>query len=162
MDTAGTDQILQTLETLCRLEAAMAAYYLACSEQWNAQSSLWMDLAMEEERHEKVLRDLSGLVKAHPDKFQAGMRIEPTAIESFVGNITEMTTDIMKGQASLHTALSFGLGIEESIIEGRFFEVIISSNQKYLKFMEAMARDLAHHRQRIIEEMERVRESVSP
>ena len=154
MDTHASDLILRTLDDLCQLEGAMAAYYLACSEKWKDKSSLWMDLALEEEHHEKIIRDLANIVKVHPDEFSAGVRVEPSAVSSFVDNIRERTSDIMKEQVSLHEALTFALGIEESIIEGRFFEVIISSNRKYLRFMEAMSLDLARHRQRIIEEME--------
>ena len=82
------------------------------------------------------------------------MTVEPTAIASYIDNITEMTNDIYRGQVNLDSALSFALGIEESIIEGRFFEVIVSRHQTYLRFMEAMNQDLSQHRQRIIEEME--------
>ena len=84
--------MLQTLDDLCHLEAAMASFYLACSEKWKSISSLWMELA-----------------------------------------------------------------IEESIIEGRFFDIIISQNKTYLKFRETMNRDLAQHRQMIIEEIELVK-----
>ena len=56
MSDAETEQILQTLDDLCHLEAAMAAYYLACSEKWESKSSLWMELALEEENHEKIIR----------------------------------------------------------------------------------------------------------
>jgi len=159
MDTTGTDQILQTLDDLCHVEAAMAAYYLACSEKWGSKSSLWMQLAMEEERHEKILRDLARVVEAHPGHFEPGLKVEPTAIASFVDNITEMTADILREKVDLEPALAFALKIEESIIEGRFFEIIISQNRTYLKFMEAMSQDLIQHRQRLIEEMERTRDS---
>ena len=157
MDVTVTDQIVQTLDDLCHLEAAMAAYYLACSEKWKKKSSLWMELALEEEQHENVLRNLSRVVEAHPDQFETGLTIEPTAIASYVDNISEMHSDIMKGQVSLEAALKFALGMEESIIEGRFFEVISSNNKTYLKFMETMSRDLAQHRQMIIEEIEKVK-----
>ena len=154
MDPTGTNQILQTLDDLCHLEAAMAAYYLACSEKWGLKSSLWMGLALEEERHEKIIRDLIRVVKAHPDQFETGLRVDSTTVESYVDNVNEMTSDIMKGRVNLDAALTFALGMEESILEGRFFEVLISQNQKYLAFMETMSRELAHHRQRIIEEIE--------
>ncbi|MCJ7501099.1 hypothetical protein MUP29_12690, partial [bacterium] len=63
MNKTGTNQILQTLEDLCHLESAMAAYYLACSEKWKSISSLWMELAIEEEHHEKIIGDLARVVK---------------------------------------------------------------------------------------------------
>ena len=157
MEDSGTNQILQTLENLCHLESAMADYYLACSEKWKSISSLWMELAIEEEHHEKIIGDLARVVKVHPDQFKPGLKVEPTAISSFVENINEKTSDVMKGQVTLSAALTFALGIEESIIEGRFFELIISGNQRYLKFMEAMSRDLAQHRQMIIEEIEKTK-----
>ncbi|MDF1525825.1 MAG: hypothetical protein P1S59_06120 [bacterium] len=157
MDTAGTNQILQTLENLCHLESAMAAYYLACSENWKSVASLWMELAIEEERHEKIIGNLTRVVEAHLDQFKPGLKVEPTAISSFVENINEKTSDLMKGQVTLSAALNFALVIEESIIEGRFFEIIISQNPTYLKFMEVMSRDLAQHRQMIIEEIEKTK-----
>jgi hypothetical protein len=157
MNASFADKILRTLDDLSRLESAMAAYYLACSEKWSGQSSLWMDLALEEENHEKVLRNLSKVVKTHPDQFEQGLAVESTAIESYIDNIAEMTTDILKGKVALDEALTFALGIEESVIESRFFEVIISRNQKYLKFVEAMSSDLASHRQRIIGEIGKIR-----
>ena len=160
MDTTSADQILAILEELCRLESAMASYYLACSEKWKDQSSLWMDLALEEERHEKILQNLSKVVRAHPDQFEQGLAVESTAVASYIDNITEMTTDIRRGKVALDEALTFALGIEESVIEGRFFEIIISRNQKYLAFMDVMNGDLASHRQRIMEEIEKTRDKV--
>ena len=157
MSASGTNQILQTLDDLCHLEAAMAAYYLACSEKWKPISSLWMELAIEEEHHEKIIGDLARVVKVHPDQFKPGLKVQPIAISSFVENINEKTSDVLKGQVTLSEALSFALGIEESIIEGRFFEIIKSQNQTYLKFMDAMSRDLAQHRQLIIEEIEKTK-----
>ena len=155
MGNPETEQILKILNDLCHLEAAMAAYYLACSEKWGLKSSLWMELALEEERHEKVIRDLIRVVETHPDQFEPGLTVESTTIASYVDNVSEMTSDIMKGQVSFDAALSFALGMEESILEGRFFEVLISPNRKYLVFMETMSRELADHRQRIIVEIER-------
>ena len=157
MNASSEEQILNTLDDLSRLESAMAAYYLACSENWKGQSSLWMDLALEEERHERVLQNLSRVVRTHPDQFEQGLDIESTTIMSYIDNITEMTTDIRKGKVALDEALAFALGIEESIIESRFFGIIISRNRKYLRFMEAMDHDLANHRRRIMEEMERIK-----
>ena len=161
MSDAETEQILQTLDDLCHLEAAMAAFYLACSEKWESRSSLWMELAVEEEGHEKIIRDLARVVKTHPNRFEPGLIVEPTAIASYVDNIREMTSDILKDKINLDAALSFALGMEESILEGRFFEVIVSRNHTYLKFIETMSRDLAQHRQRIIKEIEKVREAWS-
>lgn len=155
MSNAEAEQILQILDDLCRLEAAMAAYYLACSEKWELKSSLWMELALEEERHEKIIRDLARVVRTYPDQFEPGLTVEPVTIVSYAENIKEMTSGILEGQIPLDAALAFALGIEESILEGHFFEVIVSRNHTYLKFMETMSRDLAQHRQRIIDKMEK-------
>ncbi|MGD8353249.1 MAG: hypothetical protein PVJ01_03710 [Pseudomonadota bacterium] len=158
MNASPADKILKTLEDLSRLESSMAAYYLACSERWKEQSSLWMDLALEEEHHENIIQNLSKVVRTHPEQFEQGLEAESTAVMSYIDNITEMTNDIRRGKVALDEALTFALGIEESILEGRFFEIIISKNRKYLSFMKAMDSDLASHRQRIMEEIEKSRD----
>lgn len=156
MSNPETDQILKTLEDLCHLEAAMAAYYLACSEKWEPKSPFWMELAMEEERHEKVIRDLIKVVEAHPDQFKPGLTVDPTTIASFVESINEVTSDILKDKLNLDAALKFAISMEESTLESRFFDVLVSRNQKYLVFIETMSRELTQHRQRIIEEKDKI------
>jgi len=150
------EYIVNTLESLRHLEAAMGRYYLACSESWGEMASLWMQLALEEEKHEKVIGDLIVIVRKHPGQFRIGLKIERTAIDSFITGINEKADDVMKGKVALKEALSFAMKMEESILEGRFFELIISESRHYLSFMEVMSSELALHRQKIIEEMERV------
>jgi rubrerythrin len=147
------DKILGTLQILTQVESSMSRYYTACSETWEKLSRLWMDLAIEEEKHERIMIDLARIVKAHPDQFRIGLDIETSAIDSFIASINEKVPDLRKGKVTLKEALDFALGIEESIIEGRFFELVVSQNPRFLKFMEAMNSDLVKHRQRIIEEL---------
>jgi len=88
---------LSTLDSLGRLKGTMARYYLACSESWGESSSLWMKPAVEEERHGKIIKDLTGSVR----------RIEISAIDSFITWIEEKTGEVLAGKATL-TSLSPG------------------------------------------------------
>ena len=151
MEKTERDQMIETLTLLTQVEAAMARYYTACSETWKEHSGLWMDLAIEEEKHEKILHDLAGIVKAHPEQFQIGLRTESSAIQSFIASINEKVPDLLHGKVSLREALDFALNIEESILEARFFELVIGRNQRYLEFMKVMNADLENHRRKIKE-----------
>ncbi len=155
MTSESANRILNTLGNLRQLEAAMARYYLSCSEAWEENSSFWMALAVEEERHEKIIEDLSQIVRLHPEQFEEGLTIESSAIESFIASIQEKTSDVLGGKSSINQALSFALNMEESILEGRFFEAVRSEDTGFARLVEVLADDLARHRQQIIEEMEK-------
>lgn len=152
MVTEAKDRILSILDTLRQLEAAMARYYLSCSEAWGEQSAFWMALAVEEERHEKIIDDLSRIIALHPEQFEEGLTIEPSAVESFIASIQEKTSDVLGGKSSINQALSFALNMEESILEGRFFETVKSNDESFSRLVDVLAGDLARHRQQIIDE----------
>lgn len=159
MEKTELDHTIGTLQLLTRVEAAMANYYTACSETWSERSSLWMDLAIEEEKHEKIINDLVKIIMAYPDQFKTRLTIEPSAIESFIASINEKVPDLRHGKVTLKGALEFALGMEESIIEGRFFDLVASDNSRYLKFSDTMASDLEKHRWKIIQELEKGKRS---
>ena len=149
--------VLSTLDTLARLEGTMAKFYLACSESWGDSSSLWMNLAVEEERHGKIIEDLTMVVRKFPDQFQVGRRIEISAIESFITWIDEKTGEVLAGKVSLKEALTFARWMEDSILESRFSQLLVSGNRHYLAFMEVLGTELEKHRRNISEEMEKIR-----
>jgi hypothetical protein len=156
METAELDRVIDTLQLLIQVEGAMARYYTACSETWNELSRMWMELAIEEEKHEKILSDLKRIVKTHPDQFQVGLKAETSAIESFIASVNEKVPDLRQGKVTLKGALEFALGIEESILEARFFELVTSGSNRYREFARTMNDDLVKHRQRIREELEKL------
>ena len=155
MVTEAKDRILSTLGTLRQLEAAMARYYLSCSETWGEQSAFWMALAVEEEGHEKIIEDLCRIINLHPEQFDEGLTIEHSAVESYIATVQERISDILKGKHSSREALSFAMKMEESILEGRFFEIVKSENDGFSRLVDILANDLARHRQQIIEELEK-------
>lgn len=155
MEKAELDRIIGTLELIKQVEAAMANYYTACSERWSDATGLWMDLAIEEEKHERIIGDLIEIVRAHPDEFKTRLMVEASAIESFITSINEKIPDLRHGRIILRGALEFALGIEESVIEARFFDVLTSESPQFLKFVDVMASDLEKHRGKIIEELEK-------
>ena len=161
MEKTELDQILETLELLTQVEAAMASYYTACSETWSDFSALWMDLAIEEENHEKIIGDLIKIIRAHPEQFLKRLTIETSAVESFIVSINEKVPDLRYGKVTLKGALEFAIWMEESIIEGRFFDLVISNNSRYLEFTDKMASDLEKHRWKIIQELEKMKEKNS-
>lgn len=161
MEKAELEQTVATLELLMQVEAAMANYYTACSETWSEQSGLWMNLAIEEERHEKIISDLVKIIRAHPDQFQTRLNIESSAVESFIASINEKVPDLRHGKVTLKGALEFALGMEESIIEARFFDLVASNNSRFMEFTDTMASDLEKHRWKIIEELEKGKERES-
>ena len=155
MVTEAKDRILSILGTLRQLEAAMARYYLSCSEAWAEQSAFWMALAVEEEGHEKIIEDLCRIIDLHPEQFDEGLTIEHSAVESYITTVQERTSDILKGKHTFREALSFAMKMEESILEGRFFEIVRSENDGFSRLVDVLANDLAKHRQQIIEELDK-------
>ena len=69
------------------------------------------------ELNEKIIEDLSRIVSLHPEQFEEGLRIEPSAVESFIASIEEKISDVRGGKSSMGQALTFALNMEESILE---------------------------------------------
>jgi hypothetical protein len=84
--------------------------------------------------------------------------VEPSAVESYIAAIHEKTSDILKGKNSIDEALTFAMKMEESILEGRFYETVKSNGESFNRLVEVLTNDLARHRQQIIDEMERIEE----
>ncbi|UCF31386.1 MAG: hypothetical protein JSV26_02925 [bacterium] len=143
------------LQALRVNEEAMGRFYLACSEAWPDESSLWMQLALEEEQHENIIDQLLTIVEANPDRFSLGRPFEISAIQTYTLAIGEMTGDIRKGSLSLREALSFAKDMEESFIESRYFEAVRSDSRKFLDLAGKIAFDTDRHRKRLIQRIER-------
>lgn len=147
--------VVSNLEEVRRLEGAMAEYYIACSEVWPDRSSLWMSLALDEEKHQRVIGDLIGLVRKYPRRFRPGLAVEPTAVQTYITTVNEKASDILKGKADISEALSFALQMEESILVGRFFEIVRSEHPSFSRFVELLTVELEEHRGKLTEELDR-------
>ena len=77
-------------------------------------------------------------------------------MESFIASIEEKISDVRGGKSSMGQALTFALNMEESILEGRFFETVRSDDESFRRLVELLADDLARHRQQIIDEQGKI------
>ena len=142
-------KILDILNAVHDLEMIMADFYLACSETWPEESGLWMELAVDEENHGSIVVRLMEIIEGNPDHFQADKPLEISAVQSYILAVRDKMRDILSGGVALDEALRFAEGMETSLVESRFIEVVTSTSSRFGQLSDLLVRESEKHRQRL-------------
>lgn len=161
MDQERLQQTLEVLGALVKTEDLMAVFYTACSEAWPEYSSFWMSLAMEEEKHSRIVSRLKEILAANPTMFEPGDPVEYSAVESYNLGISEMAEEIHRGAIPLESALRFAEGMESSLLESRFLSLLTSKSSTYRELQDRVSRDTASHQKMIRDLFEAIRSGGS-
>lgn len=152
MKIAEVANVLQILESIGRLEVTMAEFYATCAEVWTADSSFWQSLQEEEHQHSQNIEKMAAIITRRQDHFELNRTFNPTAINTFIAYVNSMIQRVREQrEPRLEPAqvLAIARDMEQSIIEGKYNEIVKTKDAEYLGMIRGILADTLVHRNKI-------------
>lgn len=138
----------EIVELLALHEESISKLYSVISKRFIEYQNFWEKLADEEMQHAGSIRKLllriqGGLGIVNSEKFSFSKLSESLA------DIQEATGRVEEPDFTLQDALSLSLSIEESLLEGKYFEVFIGNCAEVKQVQYCLEAAVKDHCQRI-------------
>jgi len=137
-------------ELLIENEESVRNLYLAYAKKFPTHEEFWSGLAVDESGHADWIRGLAGQLRQGHSHIEPG-RFRKEAIASFIRYVKDELTKVQNEEIPLITALSIALSAEQSMIEGRFFEVFDTDSAELKHVLDNMAAATEEHVKRVEE-----------
>jgi hypothetical protein len=138
--------IQETLEAMREAELAVAELYEACAETWPQDPPCWKELSAEERRHAENLSKMSALLAARPDVFSPGRPFRAAAVRTFIKGVRWNRDRVKSGELDLARFYSVARDLENSLIESRIAEIVITDDPEYTALAQRVVADTRRHR----------------
>ncbi len=158
MDLRGNAS--EVIEAMAKNEEAISRLYQAYADRLPAQKAFWSSLAADETSHANWIRGLQAKMKegsltVNRDRF----KVQP--VRGFSAYLErELTTAQEPGMSPIN-ALSVALYVEESMIEQRFFEVLVADAPELKRVLADLATATKSHLEKVRDEWGKQRTSTS-
>jgi hypothetical protein len=148
-----TDKQLEILTKLSELEEAVGKIYEVYAELFPDYRQFWLGLSDEEKQHSRWVHSLRsdtihGFTKFNVDRFNI------FAINTFISYLNDELGKAVRRERSLINALSITKYIEESLIEHKYFEILVDDSPKMKQVLTSLGLATQNH-------AEKVREALS-
>jgi rubrerythrin len=156
MNPTDLASILDTLKIISRLELAMAEFYGACAEVWEAEKPFWLSLKQEELQHIQNLAKMANIVAQRQAQFERNRSFNAVAIRTFISYVETTTQRARTGQIpkpDLSHILAIARDMEQSILESKFVEIVKTGDVEYLTIVRKILADTAAHKKKIVAQL---------
>lgn len=116
------EMLVSLLDKMAQNEIAAQQLYQDYAFYFLTHRELWNKMALEEEMHANILlksKDNIALGSASSE-----ISFTEEAVDTFINYIKEEQKKLKTGSVHLREALATSLGIEQSLLESRYFEVL--------------------------------------
>lgn len=142
---ATTEDIINMLGAMEKLESAISGFYTICSENWPEHKEFWDNLARAEIRHSGHLLKMIEFVRRNPGAYAPGRSFLQKAVETVTSGIAESTKRAENGELTMRTALFIARDIEQSLIEKNYPEGIRTENAGFKELLGRIVADTNDH-----------------
>lgn len=154
MNIVDAKRLATLLETMAKLEEAIAELYTACASKWPDEEKFWGAMDEEEKKHAQTLRQLAGALMEHPDQFEIGRLFSEVAINTVISGLKKHIEGVREGIYDRSRILNIANDLESSILELRYVEVLKTRNVGYQNLLSKVVQDTANHRRLLKEKLE--------
>jgi hypothetical protein len=144
------------IDKLATNEESIANLYRGYADAFPILREFWSSLASEEVGHASCIRSLGRQIGT-PSLFMDENRFTAAAIQTFAGYLDRELSGLNKEEIPVIEALSITLYIEESLIEGRFFELFRVDSAELQYTLAKLRDETLAHRNRAKETLEKYR-----
>ncbi|MCX7816244.1 MAG: hypothetical protein N2317_01865 [Syntrophales bacterium] len=138
------------LETMAKLEEAIAELYDECALKWSNEGMFWREMGEEERRHAKILRQLVEILRENPDQFEIGRLFNEVAINTVISGVRKHTESVRKGVYDFVKVLNIANDLESSLLEFRYTELFKTRNVGYQNLLNEIFQETVNHRNRLL------------
>jgi len=148
------ENLLNLLKDMSKIELALAELYKSCAARWKQDEDFWVMLEREERRHAEIITKIGGIVSERLAKMETGRRFAPAAIQTFLKGVRDYNELVKKGGLQREKMFFIARDIENSIIEGKYAEVVKTNDLEYQTLMKEVMSDTYKHRKLIDQKIE--------
>jgi rubrerythrin len=158
MDLRGN--VSEVIEAMAKNEEAISHLYQAYADRFPPQKAFWSGLAADEASHAGWIRGLQakmkdGSLSVNRDRF----KIQP--VRGFSAYLERELVSAREPGMSPVNAVSVALYVEESLIEQRYFEVLVADAPELKRVLADLATATNAHLEKVREEWGKQRLSTS-
>ena len=153
MDRLALANIMNVLTAMARSEIAVAKLYQLCAEPEGDGRQFWLKLEHEELRHAQLVDRLAEIITQRPDRFAPKRAMNFAAIQTFTRYVDSIAQRILANEiprTDQRRLLTAARDVEQSIIESRYHELVISDEPEFQTLMQAIVADTTDHKNRIV------------
>ena len=145
-----TEKQLDALTKLSELEESVGRLYEVYAGLFPDYKEFWLSLVGEEKQHARWIHELHSYVVQGSATFNDD-RFNVVAIRAFVKYLNDELGKATMRERSLLNALSISQYIEESLIEQKYFEIVIGDSPKLKQILTSLATDTQNHIKKVRE-----------
>ncbi len=139
----------EILNLFYKCETKMSLLYRKCGQVFPAEKEFWEWLSKEEELHAYYIQEMIELLRDSPGEYKRGRPFNRKALITVIRGVEYNIEHLSSGKKGMLQMLSIALDIENSLIESKFREFILSENDDYKKLSEKIAGDTSFHKRKI-------------
>jgi hypothetical protein len=148
MEQHELEHLSQVFEDMRDLELAVAAFYQGCSDRWEERRSFWMDMEYAEIKHADNVKRMSEILLERPEKFESGSYVpSPDVLKTLVSAIRTDVERIKRQEMDEKKVLSLSVALERTFLEGRYGEVVKTSDPEFNSLLREINADTVFHRE---------------
>ncbi len=156
VDVDTKQKIIQSqrsiLDKLVAFEQAVGDLYEVYSFKFQEEREFWQRISLEEYNHATVLKKLENVLSQGYLLFNIG-RFDDKSINMTLSYVKRQYHHAVESEITLSQALSVATGIEASILDGSFYEVVQSDAEAFQQIACMMVTHTRKHRQILQEKM---------
>jgi len=149
MPPVNVPMLLSIFEVMIENELAIAEFYDTCAKLSQKDSPFWSALAEVERRHADIIRRISEIVKARPERFETGRPFNTAALRTVISYSKSNIADMRAGRLKEPKPFFLAMDLENSILEARYFEIVKSKDLEYQQLSSTVMKETFDHRDTI-------------
>jgi len=147
--------ILETLVLMEEMEQVVSEFYKLCADTWPIDLQFWAELSNEELEHKKNVAAMCQIVSNKPEHFEKGRPFNILATQTIITGIRNNIEKLGKGEIREDNAISIARDIEQSFIEFRYSEILITTDVEYNTLVQKIVKETAQHKMKIDKKINR-------
>ncbi|MFB3855082.1 MAG: hypothetical protein ACE148_14835 [Vicinamibacterales bacterium] len=141
---------------LAENEQAVGALYERFAESFPEDRELWVALARDEGQHAESIRGMLAAIPAEALR-RPVQAIRLQAVATMKAYVESLAERCQRGELTRISALALGRDIENSLLEGKLFDVLSAAPATVVRVDEDLAAATREHRARIASALERAK-----
>lgn len=143
----------EVVKLLIQYEKTIARYYAVCATKHPGVESFWNELAMEEEKHARILEKIYEKVDNNTIFInETCFKIQPLRMS--IDYAEEVTIKAERGELTLVGSLSIADSIESTIIESGYYKIFEGDSVSFNKYLEQVQKEATAHRRKVREKLD--------
>lgn len=147
-----SEHLLSQLQLMFDMEMVISDFYYMCAEQYSDTAEFWKTMGNDDVRHALSIGKIIEAIYANPQAFGLGYSVPHSEIERVIELVRSAYRRVKKDGIPLDELLILTHKIENSMLEGRFFDLFSTSTSQVQELLDAVKLETKAHMQKIIEE----------